>query len=532
MTTTHLLVDLAEELPGAVRLQRLVQSIREDFGCDAVGLLRLDENTLRLVAADGLVHEALGRRFSLSTHPRLAAILDNTEAVQFESDSSLPDPYDGLLETRKEEPLLIHDCLGQSLYVNGALWGALTLDASRDTFDADRTTSLKEYVQLIQATIRMNQLEQENRKLRMVSTRSAMPRHVEQSGEILGDSPVMRSLMNELAVIASSDLPILLLGETGVGKDLFAQHIHRLSARSGKPMVHINCAALPDTLAESELFGHVKGAFSGADAARAGSFEAAHGGSLFLDEVGELSLRIQAKLLRTLQNGEIQRLGSDKPRTVDVRIIAATNRDLKKSILDGDFRMDLYHRLSVYPVLIPPLRERGKDILLLAGYFLESNRSRLGLRSIRLTPEAETALMQYAWPGNVRELEHVISRAALKMLSRGAYHNGILSIEPRFLDVTQDNMTTPMTMTEPSGTSLEQRDNSLLHFDKTATDSPQDKAHRPVVKTNLKAAVADFQRQCITQALGQAQNNWTLAANALGMDASNLHKLAKKLGLK
>ncbi len=519
--TTRLLADLAEELPGAMRLQRLVQSIRKDFNCDAVGLLRIDEHTLRLVAADGLVHEALGRRFSIASHPRLAAILNSENAVQFESDSPLPDPYDGLLETRKEEPLLIHDCLGQSLYVNGVLWGALTLDASRNTFDPQRIAQLQPCILLIQATVRMIQLELENKKMRLLSTRSDTPLRVEHGGEILGESAVMKALMSELTVIATSDLPILLLGETGVGKDLFAQHLHRLSARSNRTMIHINCAALPDTLAESELFGHVKGAFSGADAARAGSFEAANEGTLFLDEVGELSLRIQAKLLRTLQNGEIQRLGSDKPRKVDVRIIAATNRDLKKSVLDGDFRMDLYHRLSVYPVVIPPLRERGKDILLLAGYFLEFNRTRLGLRGIRLTPEAEMALMQYPWPGNVRELEHVISRAAVKMLSRGASRNDILSIEPRFLDVTQEDLPASANGFPPEMTGV--------------TDTGIASGAVPLASRHsvtMKDAVAGYQRQFILQALNQARNNWALAAKNMGMDASNLHKLAKKLGLK
>ncbi|CAM5267720.1 Anaerobic nitric oxide reductase transcription regulator NorR [Stutzerimonas stutzeri] len=158
-------------------------------------------------------------------------------------------------------------------------------------------------------------------------------------------------------------------------------------------MVHVNCAALPESLAESELFGHVKGAFSGATTDRPGRFDAANGGTLLLDEVGELPLTVQAKLLRTLQNGEIQRLGADQPRRVDVRIIAATNRNLRDSVRDGHFRADLYHRLSVYPAPIPPLRERGNDVLILAGHFLELNRARLGLRSVRLSPTAERALL-------------------------------------------------------------------------------------------------------------------------------------------
>jgi anaerobic nitric oxide reductase transcription regulator len=254
-------------------------------------------------------------------------------------------------------------------------------------------------------------------------------------GEIIGESEAIAQLMHEIGVVADSELPVLLLGETGVGKELFAHRLHRLSRRRDRPLIHVNCAALPESLAESELFGHVRGAFTGATGERPGRFEAADGGTLFLDEVGELPLAIQAKLLRTLQNGEIQRLGSDRPRRVDVRVIAATNRNLREHVRDGSFRADLYHRLSVYPIPIPPLRERGNDVLLLAGRFLELNRARLGLRSLRLSVAAQDALRRYTWPGNVRELEHVISRAALKLLSRGASRKDIITLDTDLLDL-------------------------------------------------------------------------------------------------
>ena len=193
-------------------------------------------------------------------------------------------------------------------------------------------------------------------------------------------------------MVSDSELPILLLGETGVGKELFAHRVHRLSRRRAKPLVHVNCAALPESLAESELFGHAKGAFSGAVADRPGRFEAANGGTLFLDEVGELPLLVQAKLLRALQNGEIQRLGDDRPRRVDVRIVAATNRSLKDLVRDGDFRADLYHRLSVYPIAIPPLRARQRRAA--AGRPLpEQNRARLACAACgwRWTPKRRCA---------------------------------------------------------------------------------------------------------------------------------------------
>jgi anaerobic nitric oxide reductase transcription regulator len=256
------------------------------------------------------------------------------------------------------------------------------------------------------------------------------------------------------------------------------------------------------------LFGHVKGAFSGATSDRAGRFDAANGGTLFLDEVGELPLAVQAKLLRTLQNGEIQRLGADKPLHVNVRIIAATNRHLPDSIRDGLFRADLYHRLSVYPVPIPPLRERGNDVLMLAGHFLELNRARLGLRGLRLSPAAERALLTYSWPGNVRELEHVISRAALKQLSRGTSRTLIMTLEPEILDL-----------------------DSAMGGQGAVVESPLDvTADEPFQP--LGEAVDDYQRKKILQALSLSGENWASAARILEVDPSNLHKLARRLRLK
>jgi anaerobic nitric oxide reductase transcription regulator len=281
-----------------------------------------------------------------------------------------------------------------------------------------------------------------------------------------------------------------------------------LSRRAARPLVHVNCAALPESLAETELFGHVKGAFSGAVADRPGRVEAADGGTLFLDEVGELPLSIQAKLLRTLQNGEIQRLGSDQPRRVDVRVIAATNRQLREFVRDGAFRADLYHRLSVYPIPIPPLRERGNDVLLLAGRFLELNRARLGLRSLRLSAAAETALRRYRWPGNVRELEHVLSRAALKAVSRGADRRDIVTLEADMLDLDAD----------------------ALRGDEGAL--PVQRADRAPLIAPLHEVVAASQRAAIRQALQVHEHNWAAAARTLDLDPSNLHKLARRLGLK
>jgi anaerobic nitric oxide reductase transcription regulator len=508
-----LLTDLVADLPVAVRLQRLVGSLRAHFGCGAVALLQLEQEHLRPVAVAGLVNDALGRRFAVKDHPRLAAILQRRGVTCFHHDSVLPDPYDGLIAGRVGEPLPVHDCMGMALDVEGERWGVITLDALEvGAFDAQAQAALAQLACAVEAAVRVTRLEAQIRGLRLSA--GSLPVGVPAAGadnDIVGQSGAITHLLHELQVVADSELPVLLLGETGVGKELFAHRLHRLSGRAAKPLVHVNCAALPESLAESELFGHARGAFSGAVNDRPGRFEAAEGGTLFLDEVGELPLSIQAKLLRTLQNGEIQRLGADRPRRVNVRVVAATNRSLRDHVRDGSFRPDLYHRLSVYPILIPPLRERGNDVLLLAGRFLELNRARLGLRSLRLSSQAEDALRRYPWPGNVRELEHVVSRAALKAVSRGAGRKEIVTLEPDMLDL--DALELPASGATPS------------HTDAAGapTSSPLPAMH---------AVVEASQRQAIRQALALHGDNWAAAARQLQLDASNLHKLARRLGIK
>ncbi|WP_426140041.1 nitric oxide reductase transcriptional regulator NorR [Pseudomonas sp. DWP3-1-2] len=509
MLRESLAADLIVELPNAVRLDRLVQTLREYFNAGAVCLLRLEQDSLRPVATVGLAHEALGRRFVIAQHPRLATIMASREPTWFEPDSRLPDPYDGLLDNHGGEPLTVHDCMGVSLYVEGRTWGAITFDALQaGTFDSRAREELKRCTLQIEAAVRVTRLERENRSLRLSRSDLQDVGKAADDGEILGQSEVLHQLLNELDLLADSDLPVLLLGETGVGKELFARRLHRMSRRSHKPLVQVNCAALPEALAESELFGHVKGAFSGTTGDRPGRFDAANGGTLFLDEVGELPLSVQAKLLRTLQNGEIQRLGADKPLHVNVRIIAATNRHLPDSIRDGLFRADLYHRLSVYPVPIPALRERGHDVLMLAGHFLELNRARLGLRGLRLSSAAERALLAYTWPGNVRELEHVISRAALKQLSRGTSRAHIMTLEPQVLDLDSALGAVGATVAQPR---------------EVMSDLPFQA---------LGDAVDDCQRQKILHALSLSGDNWASAARLLEVDPSNLHKLARRLRLK
>ncbi|MWV17149.1 nitric oxide reductase transcriptional regulator NorR [Pseudomonas sp. L-22-4S-12] len=503
-----LLDDLTRELSDSERYQRLLAALLELVPCDAIALLRLEQDHLVPLAVSGLSADALGRRFKVDEHPRLAALLEQRGATRFAADCDLPDPYDGLVECRHGR-LEVHDCLGCPLFINERPWGLLTLDSlDPSRFGQIALDNLETVARLAAATVqageRMNSLSRrlENEAHLTESYRLAAGQR--QPAQIIGQSAVTQRLLGEIALVAGSELTVLIGGETGVGKELVAQALHRQSPRAERPLISLNCAALPETLVESELFGHVRGAFSGAVSERAGKFEIANGSTLFLDEVGELPLPVQAKLLRVLQSGHLQRVGSDREHQVDVRILAASNRDLAEEVRAGRFRADLYHRLSVFPLYVPPLRERGRDILLLAGNFLEQNRPRLRLRGLRLSREAQAALLDYDWPGNVRELEHLIGRAALKALARQPERPRILSIAVEDLDL-------------PASSSAAQADLPV---------------ERNAKLPGLRQACEHFQRQLIGAALERHQGNWTAAARELELDRANLSRLAARLGLK
>ncbi|MDH4764733.1 anaerobic nitric oxide reductase transcription regulator [Pseudomonas sp. SORGH_AS199] len=500
-----LVADLARDLPDQQRYANLLDALRQVLPFDAVALLRLDGEVLVPLAVRGLAADTLGRRFKVGEHPRLALLLASRAPTRFALDCDLPDPYDGLVEGVQGH-LEVHDCLGCPLYVQDQLWGLLTLDSlqAQNAQPGDLTT-LAAFAGLAAATVaaaeRIGQLS-----ARIVSEHELTVAYQQSVGhqrprELIGQSPASLRLRQEIETVAASDLTVLITGETGVGKELVAEAVHARSLRQQRPLISLNCAALPEALVESELFGHVRGAFSGAISERRGRFELADGGTLFLDEVGELPLTVQAKLLRVLQSGQLQRLGSDRDLKVDVRIIAATNRDLADCVRAGRFRADLYHRLSVYPLAVPAMRERGRDVLLLAGFYLEQNRARLGLRGLRLTPAAQRTLLAYDWPGNVRELSHLISRAALKAHAGSEERGGILTLD-------SDQLGLPL-----GSTALPDEDPALP-------------------AASLREATEAFQRQTITLALEQHGQNWTLAAAALGLDRANLARLARRLGLK
>lgn len=484
--------------------------MRRTIACDAVALLSYADNQLTPLAQQGLSDDTLGRRFTLEQHPRFATICQSKQPVRFSKDSTLPDPYDGLVSGHDGD-LPVHACMGLPLYFDQQLIGVLTLDSlSPHVFDDISHRTLEIIAALAAASLNtamtLDLLERQAlHSQQVVETLALQPGNIK-CQEIIGNSPATKQLIRDIKLVGPSPFTALIQGETGVGKELVASAIHAHSSRAHAAIVHVNCAAMPENLIESELFGHVKGAFTGAEKTRAGKFSIADGGTLFLDEIGELPLSAQSKLLRVLQNSEIQALGQDHTETVDVRIIAATNRDLAREVEEGRFRADLYHRLSVYPVNVPPLRERLSDVHLLAGYFCERLKRKLGIIQISLSHDFIKTLENYRWPGNIRELEHFLNRVTLKAKATPNKH-GVIKLQQR--------------------DALDLQDISTL--EQVSTPSPSGDLLSPT--SDLKLATNHFQRQYIQQALNQFQGNWAQAARHLNIDRSNLMRLAKRLGV-
>ncbi|MCF7361744.1 MULTISPECIES: nitric oxide reductase transcriptional regulator NorR [Vibrio] len=501
----HITQDLNSALTRQARFDTLLTTIREVLKCDSSALLLYEDQHFKPLAINGLAKEVLGRRFSINEHPRLEAIARAGDIVRFPSDSNLPDPYDGLIPNH-EDKLHIHSCIGLPLLIDDYLIGAITIDA----FDPFQFDSLLNHELRFISALAAGGLHTAL-LLEQLETQTSLPResYTEKrtlNDDIIGESPEMKSLQQQINAVADTELSVLVMGETGVGKELVANAIHHRSNRADKTLVYLNCAALPESVAESELFGHIKGAFTGAISNRKGKFEQADGGTLFLDEIGELSLELQAKLLRALQYGDIQRVGDDRHIRVNTRIVAATNRVLHEEVTAGRFRADLYHRLSVFPIRVPPLREREEDVILLAGFFAEQLRSKLGLSSIRFSSDLIQALKKYSWPGNVRELEHMIKRAGV--LSKARAH----SVDIELMVADFDIYTSPSAISHGTNTP-----------DISSINQPN---------VGLKEATDRYQKKLILQALDLNQGNWAAAARQLEMDSGNLHRLAKRLGIK
>ena len=499
-------LDLSKNLSETDRYQRLLASVSKVVDCDASALLKYEAGLLTPLAINGLSQNILGKPFDPVEHPRFARILASNQPTRFPSNSPLPDPYDGYIEG-VEGKLEVHACMGCTLRVDNQIIGILTLDGlTPSMFDKvdDQTMATFSVMAAatLQAVLLIENLENKATNKTQLAQDLVKEALKKDGGELIGQSYVINQLKQEINVVAQSDLTVLVLGQTGVGKELVARTIHSQSNRDDQPLVYINCAALPESIAESELFGHSKGAFTGAIKERGGKFELANGGTLFLDEIGELSLNIQAKMLRALQSGEIQKVGADKTKIVDVRIVAATNRNLKDEVIAGRFRADLYHRLTVYPIQVPPLAEREGDIALLAEYFLDQLRKKLGLSHLNIQTSVLTLLEDYTWPGNVRELEHVLSRAALRARAAQAGQLQVI-IEPHHCDIK--------------------------HTNKESTASPKQQV---VDKINMSDAINQFQLQLISERLKYQKGNWSQTASSLSLDRGNLHRLSKRLGLK
>ncbi|WP_052571116.1 sigma 54-interacting transcriptional regulator [Geothrix fermentans] len=347
------------------------------------------------------------------------ALKARSKPATFEEDDPGEDTFHGLLEMPHG-----HSCLVAPLRSRGETFGLMTLDAMVcrqypesvlhhvGVFASLLALGIKQAEHLARLAERERSLAEEVSYFREVQRRDVLQEPMR------AGSPAMRAVLDQLGQVAATTTTVLITGETGTGKEKAAQTLHHLSPRREKPFIKVNCSALPATLIESELFGHVKGAFSGAASARKGRFELADGGTLFLDEIGDLPLDLQPKLLRAIQEKEIDPLGAEKPRKVDVRLVAATHADLRKAVAEGRFREDLYYRLSVFPIHIPPLRERTGDIPALAEAFLERFARDNRRPPIHLPAAVREQLEVYPWPGNVRELHNVLERAAILSAGR------------------------------------------------------------------------------------------------------------------
>ncbi len=347
----------------------------------------------------------------------------------------------------------------------------------------EKPLSLEKTVHVVRNALRRRDLENENRVLRA---------RVDRQQTMVGDSPAMQQLRQHVEMAAPTNGRVLILGENGTGKELVARTIHHSSRRKNGPFVEVNCAAIPEELIESELFGHVRGAFTGAVSDKPGRFEQANGGTIFLDEIADMSLKTQAKVLRVLQEQVMERVGGTQRIRVDVRVLAATNKDLPAEIKAGRFREDLYFRLNVIPIFVPPLRSRPQDIPLLADHFMAVVSAEYGRRPKRLTPEASARLQQYGWPGNVRELRNVVERVIIM----------------------------------GSGDAITAQDLAFLGRD----GMPE---ARPVIDGAVPLATArdQFEKDYILQTLAAQQGNMSRTAEVLGVERSNLYKKLRAFGI-
>jgi two-component system, NtrC family, nitrogen regulation response regulator NtrX len=353
----------------------------------------------------------------------------------------------------------------------------------------EKPLSTEKLMVTVENVLKLSRLEQENRELR-----TRLGRH-----EIVWQSPVMERLMAQIRRVAASETRVCILGETGTGKELVARTLHENSPRRAGPFITLNCAAVPAELIESELFGHEKGAFTGASGRHTGKFEQAHGGTLFLDEIGDMPLTMQAKLLRVLEEGEVERVGGDKPVRVDARVIVATHRNLEELVRQNAFRQDLFHRIYVFPLTLPPLRERVDDIPALVLHFARQVSAQNGWKEKPIEPAAIQELQRYAWPGNVRELRNVVERLLLIAAGESVTAEDVRMALPRSGDTHATHGGNSSGAEGFSGT--------------------------------LAERVEKFERESLVGELAKHGYHMTNAARALGLERSHLYKKCQQLGI-
>jgi two-component system, NtrC family, nitrogen regulation response regulator NtrX len=430
---------------------------------------------------------SLSRAFRLANHE--VTVADNAErALQLVKSQNFDLIFSDVVMPGKNGLVFLEEIRSQGIAIP-----VVMMSGQADIEKAVRATKLgaldflekpissEKLLLTVENALRLQRLESENRQLKQ-----RLGKH-----EIIWTGEAMKKIMVQLERVAASDTRVCILGETGTGKELIARTLHERSARASGPFIALNCAAVPAELIESELFGHEKGSFTGAAGRHVGKFEQAERGTIFLDEIGDMPLAMQAKLLRVLEENEVERIGGDKPVAVDVRVIVATHRNLETLVRDGKFRQDLFHRVYVFPVVLPPLRERRNDIPALVDHFARQICSQNNWKPIAFRPEAVELLQNYSWPGNIRELRNVVERLLLLATGDAITVETVESALPRTSAAT----------------------------DSTVTSGP------------LADRVQNFEREAILAELKQQNYHITNTARALGLERSHLYKKAEQLGI-
>jgi Nif-specific regulatory protein len=482
----HVLQSLGAVIPAERGAIILIEESSSDAGSDGSEVAAV-QGWLRKAEADAALQ--LSRTVIRQVLKEKAALLSNDIAV------------DHKLKTADSVALShIRALIAAPLTMGEKTLGVIYLDAVTPgrKFDQDHLELLRAVASMTASALenlrRFNQLESENQRLKA---------EISGSHDMVGQAPKMRETYAFISKAAPTDATVLIRGESGTGKELAARALHNHSPRAEKPFVAINCAALTETLLESELFGYEKGAFTGANTQKKGKVEVAQGGTLFLDEIGEMAMNLQAKLLRVLQEREFERVGGTKPIKADIRVVAATNRALEDAIKEGRFREDLFYRLNVITLKLPPLRERREDIKLLANHFAAKYAQRCKRTIKGITPDALNCLLNYDWPGNVREFENTIERAVVlgstDMLGVEDLPENLISAKPAALVVNQP----------------------------TAEHAAQ-----PAALGNFYDLINDAKKQLIIRAVEQAKGNYTEAAKLLDVHPNHLHRLIRNLDMK